>query len=60
MTLLFVTTAPIMSVFGCLFFLIKYHVDKYNIKENFAKDFESQGDIGSSVTNYLIFSFLCL
>jgi len=57
MTFLFVTSAPLIPLLGSLYFYIKYMIDKYNISEHYEKEFESQGELASAVTGYLIFTF---
>lgn len=56
MTLIFVASAPHMSIFGCLFFVNKYLVDKYNLTVMYKNEFESQGELASSVNSYIAFS----
>jgi len=56
MTLIFVASAPHLSIFGCLFFVMKYLVDKYNLTVMYKNEFESQGELASSVKSYIAFS----
>jgi|LauGreDrversion4_2_1035121.scaffolds.fasta_scaffold136758_2 quinol-cytochrome oxidoreductase complex cytochrome b subunit len=55
MTLIFVVSAPLLSIAGWLFFLIKYLVDKHNLTKVYKKEFESQGELASSVKRYIAF-----
>lgn len=56
MTLVFVASAPLLSIFGCLFFVMKYLVDKYNLTAMYKNEFESQGELAGSVRSYIAFS----
>lgn len=56
--LLFSTLVPIISVFGCLYFLIKYLVDKNNLLFVYSKTYESGGHIRKCVKHYLFFNLV--
>lgn len=43
MGLIFTGTSPLQSVFTCLFFTIKYWVEKYNLAFVYNKQYESKG-----------------
>jgi hypothetical protein len=53
-TLSFSTTIPLIVPFGCLFFYIKYFVDKYNLLFVYPVEFESQGNIGNIVIRFVL------
>lgn len=54
LTLCFSTTIPLIAPFGCLFFYIKYFVDKYNLLFVYPVEFESHGNIGFIVIKFLL------
>lgn len=54
MTLCFSTTIPLIAPFGCLFFFIKYFVDKYNLLFVYPVEFESHGNIGFVVIKFVL------
>lgn len=54
LTLCFSTTIPLIAPFGCLFFYIKYFVDKYNLLFVYPVEFESHGNIGFIVLKFVL------
>jgi hypothetical protein len=54
LTLCFSTTIPLIAPFGCLFFYIKYFVDKYNLLFVYPVEFESHGNIGFIVLKFIL------
>lgn len=54
LTLCFSTTIPLIAPFGCLFFYIKYFVDKYNLLFVYPVEFESHGNIGYIVLKFIL------
>lgn len=54
LTLCFSTTIPLIVPFGCLFFFIKYFVDKYNLLFVYPVEFESSADIGYLVIKFIL------
>ncbi len=54
LTLCFSTTIPLIAPFGCLFFYIKYFVDKYNLLFVYPVEFESHGNIGYIVLRFVL------
>src|SRR4051812_35142643 len=54
--LIFCPIVPLISIFGFIFFLIKYYVDKYNLTFVYNKEFEGGGVIKKKVLPYTIFS----
>lgn len=62
---LFSTIQPILLPFGCLFFLVKYFVDKYNIVYVYRSNYESDGIIRKQIVIFMlisvfIFSFIMI
>ena len=47
--------APLITIFGCLFFTIKYYIDKYNIAYVYPKEYNGQGRLYKSIIKYQIF-----
>ena len=45
MALSFSGTQPLISIFACLFFSMKYYIDKYNLTFAYNKEFEGGGVI---------------
>ena len=56
--LLFSTLVPIIPIFACLYFSIKYRVDKYNLIFTYFTKYESGGRIKKCVRNLMMFNFL--
>lgn len=54
--LVFSPVVPLISVFGFIFFLFKYNVDKYNLTFVYNREFEGGGIIKKMVIPYLILS----
>jgi len=54
LTLCFSTTVPLIVPFGCLFFYLKYFVDKYNLLFVYPVEFESHGNIGFIVLKFTL------
>lgn len=52
--LLFSTIVPIIPFFACLYFWIKYAVDKYNLVFVYFKKHESGGKIRNNVKNFIL------
>jgi hypothetical protein len=57
--ILFASIVPIIPVFACLYFHIKYNVDKYNLVFVYYRRHESGGKIKKGVKNLLLF-ILCM
>jgi len=47
--IIFSAAAPLIPIFGFLFFAIKYYVDKYNWLYVYENEFQSQGILADSV-----------
>lgn len=58
LTLIFSTTIPLIVPFGCLFFYIKYHFDKYNLIFYYPVEFEGSNTIGEMVIKFMMFGIL--
>lgn len=56
MILIFSTTIPIIVPFGCLFFYIKYYVDKYNLLFFYPVEFDGVGTLADIVIKLMIFA----
>jgi hypothetical protein len=56
MGLIFSGTMPLISFFTCIFFTLKYYIDKYNLTFAYNKPFEGGGVIKKHVLPYMIFS----
>jgi hypothetical protein len=54
--LIFSTIVPMIPMYACLFFSIKYVVDKYNLIFVYFKIYESGGKIRKHVINYMFFN----
>ena len=54
--LIFSTIVPLIPMFACLFFSLKYVIDKYNLIFVYFKIYESGGKIRKHVTNYMFFN----
>ena len=55
-TLVFSPVLPVISVFGFIFFMFKYNVDKYNLTFVYNREFEGGGIIKKMVMPYMVFS----
>lgn len=54
LTLVFSTTIPLIVPFGCLFFVLKYYIDKYNLLFVYPVEFESHGNITAMVLKFAL------
>lgn len=54
--LLFSCVVPIIPLFACLYFLIKYQVDKYNLIFVYYKRYDSGGKMRETVNQYMVFN----
>jgi hypothetical protein len=54
--LVFSISAPLLSMFGLIYFAIRYLVDKYNFLYRYPKEFDSNGDLSRALPSYLTFS----
>lgn len=54
LTLVFSTTIPLIVPFGCLFFVLKYYIDKYNLLFVYPVEFESHGNITTMVLKFAL------
>ena len=55
MCLIFSAIVPMISLFAFLFFIYKYHIDKYNLTFVYNKEFEGGGVIKKRVIPFTFF-----
>lgn len=55
MGMMFSTVEPIIALFAFTFFLVKFHIDKYNLSFVYNKEFEGGGVIKSRVIPFVLF-----
>ena len=48
----FSTTIPLITIFGALFFYIKYYIDKYNLLFLYPAEFESHGNVTEMIIKF--------
>lgn len=48
--------SPIITLFGALYFTIKYFVDKYNLTQVYPKNYDSRGQIAKTISRLNHFS----
>lgn len=65
MGLIFSGTMPLIGFFACLFFSIRYYIEKYNLTFAYNKEFEGGGVIKKQVLPFImltiyLFEFLNL
>ncbi len=53
--LIYSATVPLIPLFTCFYFAIKYIVDKYNLTHVYSYEFESNGTLALSVRKYIAF-----
>ena len=50
--IVFSTTIPLITIFGALFFYIKYYIDKYNLLFLYPAEFESHGNVTEMIIKF--------
>mmetsp|Transcript_20637 Transcript_20637/g.19626 ORF Transcript_20637/g.19626 Transcript_20637/m.19626 type:complete len:152 (+) Transcript_20637:1173-1628(+) len=55
MVFIFSASVPLISIFGFLYFLFKYYIDKYNFVFVYETEFESGGIFANQVITYSTF-----
>ena len=50
MVLLYCLITPAITIFGALYFTIKYFIDKYNLTVIYPKNYDSQGNLTSYIS----------
>ena len=50
--IIYAPISPLITIFGCLFFFIKYFIDKYNITHIYPQEFYGEGRLYKSITKY--------
>jgi hypothetical protein len=56
MGLIFSGTMPLVGLFSCAFFSIRYYIEKYNLTFAYNKEFEGGGVIKKQVIPFVMFS----
>lgn len=52
MVLLYSMLIPPITLFGALYFLIKYYIDSYNLTVIYPKDYQSKGKLSQRLPQY--------
>jgi len=56
MGIIFAATTPLVGLFCCAFFSIRYYIEKYNLTFAYNKEFEGGGVIKRQVIPFVIMS----
>ena len=56
--LLFSSIVPIIPMFACFYFYVKYLIDKYNLVFVYYKKFDSGGKIRNGVKKFLVYNLV--